>query len=117
MSVVTCSACLQNASMPNILIRNVPPEVHARLTAAAKENGQSLQQYVLSLISAPSHRMSHGETIAWLRGRRERMLREHEVPQGDLLSGADLVHEARMDHAREIYRTMRVDWDPDEDLP
>lgn len=115
MSIAECSACLHNASMPNILIRNVPPEVHARLTAAAKESGQSLQQYVLSLISEPSHRMSHAETIAWLRGRRERTLRDGQSAEGFPLGGAELVREARIDHAREIYQSMGVVWDPDED--
>jgi len=28
--------------MPNILFRNVPPEVHAHLTTAAREHRQSL---------------------------------------------------------------------------
>lgn len=116
MSVAGCSACLHNASMPNILIRNVPPEVHARLTAAAKANGQSLQQYVLALISAPSHRMSHTETIAWLRGHRERMRGEARASEGGRTSGAELVREARIEHAREVYRSMGVKWDPDEDL-
>ena len=115
MSVATCSACLHNASMPNILIRNVPPDVHARLTAAAKENGQSLQQYVLGLISTPSKRMSHAETIAWLRGRREQMARDLTAAT-DSMSGADLVRQARIEHAREIYEAMDVDWDPEEEF-
>lgn len=115
MSVATCSACLHNASMPNILIRNVPPEVHARLAAAAKESGQSLQQYVLGLISHTSHRMSHAETIAWLRASGERRAREG-VPAGEPLSGAESVRQARIEHAREIYHAMGVDWDPEEEF-
>lgn len=115
MSVATCSACLHNASMPNILIRNVPPEVHARLTAAAKESGQSLQQYVLGLISTPSKRMSHAETIAWLRGRADRMTRDG-IESTDSMSGAELVRLARIEHAREIYEAMGVDWDPEEEF-
>ena len=116
MSVASCSACSHNASMPNILIRNVPPEVHARLTAAAKESGQSLQQYVLGLISVPSGRMSHAQTIAWLRGNREALSRQ--VPEtGEEVSGAQIVRQARIDHAREVYEAMGVDWDPQDDLP
>jgi hypothetical protein len=104
------SACLHNASMPNILIRNVPPEVHARLVAAARERGQSLQQYVLGLISTPTQVMSHAETIAWLRAWRERM------PKGGAhMSGAELVREARREHAREIYSAMGLAWDPEVD--
>jgi hypothetical protein len=115
MRIATCSACLHNASMPNILIRNVPPEVHARLTAAAKESGQSLQQYVLGLISTPSKRMSHAETIAWLRGRHERMLRDG-TDSSDSMGGAELVRQARIEHAREIYDAMGVDWDPEDEF-
>ena len=116
MSVATCSACLHNASMPNILIRNVPPEVHARLTAAAKENGQSLQQYVLSLISEPSHRMSHGETIAWLRGRRERMARGG-IHSTTAMSGAEIVREGRIERSQEMYDRLGWDFDAREDYP
>ena len=115
MSIATCSACLHNASMPNILIRNVPPEVHARLTAAAKEHGQSLQQYVLGLISTSSQRMSHTETIAWLRASRERGAHEAQS-SGELPSGAELVRLGRIEHAREIYQAMGVDWDPEDDV-
>lgn len=34
--------------MPNVLIRDVPDDVHARLTKRAAERGQSLQQYLVS---------------------------------------------------------------------
>ncbi len=101
--------------MPNILIRNVPPEVHARLTAAAKDSGQSLQQYVLGLISTPSKRMSHAETIAWLRGRVDRMARDG-TDSTNSMSGAESVRQARIDHAREVYQAMGVDWDPEEEF-
>lgn len=116
MSVATCSACLHNASMPNILIRNVPPEVHARLSAAAKENGQSLQQYLLGLISVPSGRMSHAQAIAWLRATRDQVSGQVREP-GEPVTGAQIVRQARLEHAREIYEAMGVDWDPQDDLP
>ena len=104
------SACLHNASMPNILIRNVPPEVHERLVSAARVHGQSLQQYVLGLISGASPVMTHAEAIAWLRNWRERM------PSGGVsVSGAELVREARREHAREIYASMGLEWDPEVD--
>jgi len=116
MSIASGSACLHNASMPNILIRNVPPEVHARLTAAAKEHGQSLQQYVLTLISEPSRRMSHAETIAWLRAQRERPAGE-PADSVEPVDGVELVRQARLDHAREVYAAMGVDWDPVDETP
>jgi len=100
------SACLHNASMPNILIRNVPPEVHARLVVAARDRGQSLQQYVLGLISAPSPVMTHAEAIAWLRNWRDQM------PSGDVgVSGVDLVREARQERERHLVERMGLDWE------
>jgi hypothetical protein len=34
--------------MPNIQIKDVSPEVHERLTARARREGRSLQQYLLA---------------------------------------------------------------------
>lgn len=115
MSVAPGSACLHNASMPNILIRNVPVEVHARLTAAAKERGQSLQQYVLELISTPGRRMSHTETIAWLRASAER--RSSEGSQlGESMSGAEIVREGRIERTQQMYDRLGWDFDAREDF-
>lgn len=36
---------------PNILIRNVPPSVHATLMARAEKEGMSLQEYLQGLLS------------------------------------------------------------------
>lgn len=101
--------------MPNILIRNVPPEVHARLTAAAKESGQSLQQYVLGLISTPGRRMSHAETIAWLRGRQERMARDG-TDSSESMSGADIIREGRIERTQQMYDRLGWDFDAREDF-
>ena len=115
MSVAECSACLHNASMPNILIRNVPPEVHARLTAAAKENGQSLQQYVLDLISIPGRRMSHAETIAWLRASGERLVR-HRGSAEEPMSGAEIIREGRIERTQQMYDRWGLPFDAREDF-
>lgn len=32
--------------MPNVLVRDIPEEVHARLQRRAEQRGQSLQQYL-----------------------------------------------------------------------
>jgi plasmid stability protein len=40
--------CKQNASMPNVLIRNLPDDVHATLQRRAASAGMSLQQYLSS---------------------------------------------------------------------
>jgi transposase len=101
--------------MPNILIRNVPPEVHARLTAAAKENGQSLQQYVLDLISIPGRRMSHAETIAWLRTSGERLGR-HRGSAEEPKSGAEIIREGRIERTQQMYDRWGLPFDAREDF-
>jgi len=37
--------------MPNILIRDVPAEVHGELTRRAERQGRSLQQYLTALLT------------------------------------------------------------------
>ena len=44
--VVRVRACKHNASMPNVLIRDLPDDVHASLQRRAAAAGQSLQQYL-----------------------------------------------------------------------
>lgn len=50
--------CLHNASMPNVLVRDIPDDVHAALQLRAKRRGQSFQQYLTAeltrLASQPS---------------------------------------------------------------
>ncbi|HEX8804708.1 MAG TPA: glycosyltransferase [Acidimicrobiales bacterium] len=41
-------SCLHTASMPNVLVRDVPDDVHAALQQRAEARGQSLQQYLTS---------------------------------------------------------------------
>jgi antitoxin FitA len=46
--------------MPNVLIRDLPPEVHASLQRRAEAKGQSLQQYLTTELS----RLAQSPTIA-----------------------------------------------------
>jgi plasmid stability protein len=55
--------------MPNILVRNVPEDVHARLVGRAEAAGVSLQQYVLDLLVGATARMTTQEAVAMLRAR------------------------------------------------
>lgn len=57
------SACLHNASMPNMLIRNVDDRLHAQLVAHAKADGQSLQQYLLARLEAFAETLTAREAI------------------------------------------------------
>lgn len=59
-SLARLDECKHNASMPNVLIRDLPPEVHASLQRRAEAAGQSLQQYLTTELS----RLAHSPTIA-----------------------------------------------------
>jgi hypothetical protein len=37
---------MHNESMPNVLVRDLPAEIHAELMKRAQAKGQSLQQYL-----------------------------------------------------------------------
>jgi len=63
---------MQNAGMPAITIRDVPPEARDRLAALAKAQGQSLQQFLRSELIQLSARHSNAELIARIRRRVER---------------------------------------------
>ena len=43
--------CFHTASMPNILIRDVPAEVHGELARRAERQGRSLQQYLTAVLT------------------------------------------------------------------
>ena len=45
-AVAAVGACLHTASMPNLLVRDLPDDVHAELQRRAQRHGQSLQQYL-----------------------------------------------------------------------
>jgi hypothetical protein len=49
---------------PNILIRDVHPDVHSVLTARAATAGQSLQEYLLGLVSDVAQRPTLEEILA-----------------------------------------------------
>jgi antitoxin FitA len=56
--------------MPNVLVRDVPEEVHARLQARAAERGQSLQQYLAGEMRRLAERPSMEEVLARIAARR-----------------------------------------------
>ena len=43
---------MHNAFMPNVQVRDVPPEVHDALRRRAESAGQSLQQYLAGQLAA-----------------------------------------------------------------
>ena len=50
-TVADAAERLHTASMPNLLVRDLPDEVHAELQRRAERHGQSLQQYLTDELS------------------------------------------------------------------
>jgi antitoxin FitA len=49
--------------MPNVLVRDIPEEVHASLQRRAKRSGQSLQQFLASELRRIAERPSADEVL------------------------------------------------------
>ncbi len=56
--------------MPNILVRDLPDEVHATLQHRAEDRGQSLQQYLASELTRLAERPTPEELFARVSRRR-----------------------------------------------
>ncbi len=61
--------CKQNASMPNVLIRNLPDDVHATLQRRAASAGMSLQQYLSSELAHLARTPTMDEVLDRIRTR------------------------------------------------
>lgn len=55
--------CKHNAIMPNVLVRDVPDDVHAALQHRAERRGQSLQQYLAGELKRLVERPSIDEVL------------------------------------------------------
>lgn len=60
--------CLHNESMPNVLIRDLPADVHAALVRRAATRGQSLQQYLTGELQRLADRPTIDEVLAGITG-------------------------------------------------
>ncbi|MGA1688729.1 MAG: FitA-like ribbon-helix-helix domain-containing protein [Pontimonas sp.] len=49
---------------PNLLVRNVPTEIHATLVRRAEAEGKSLQEYVMSLLMQSAGKPTMAEVMA-----------------------------------------------------
>jgi plasmid stability protein len=56
--------------MPNVLVRDIPDEVHAALQRRAEKRGQSLQQYLASELKRLAERPSLDEVLDRIERRR-----------------------------------------------
>jgi hypothetical protein len=56
--------------MPNVLVRDVPQDVHAALQRRAERQGQSLQQYLAGELTRLAERPTLGEVLDRIEHRR-----------------------------------------------
>ena len=64
---------MHTVSMPNVLIRDLPPEVHAVLTRRAEQKGQSLQQYLTQQLTRLANVKTNAELTAAIDARGDRI--------------------------------------------
>lgn len=62
--------CYQNASMPNVLVRDLPDDVHASLQRRAESEGKSLQQYLAGELTRLARTPSVQEVLERIESRR-----------------------------------------------
>lgn len=70
---------MYNACIPNIQVRDVPPEVHEALVRRAESAGQSLQQYLTSQLSRIAATPTLEEVLDRIDGRVKGSLSAAEV--------------------------------------
>jgi len=64
---------MHTVSMPNVLIRDLPPQVHAVLVRRAEQNGQSLQQYLTQELTQLARAKNNAELMDEIDARGDRM--------------------------------------------
>lgn len=91
------SCCYHNESVPNVLIRDLPPEVHAILVRRAEAAGQSLQQYLVAELTRMANTPTMGEFMARVEQTLDRRTRSRSArgPRHELLSLDEVVHDIR----------------------
>jgi plasmid stability protein len=67
--LAACAECNHTASMPNVLIRNLPDDVHATLQRRAASAGMSLQQYLSSELAHLARNPTMDEVLDRIRTR------------------------------------------------
>ncbi|MDQ0727212.1 hypothetical protein QFZ21_002212 [Microbacterium sp. W4I20] len=79
---------MHTVSMPNVLIRDLDPAVHAVLTARAEAQGQSLQQY----LTAELTRLAGQPTLRELFTEIARRPQQPQIPASAIVSA---IHDGR----------------------
>lgn len=83
---------------PNLLVRNVPAEVHATLVRRAEGEGKSLQEYVMSLLKESTGKPTMAEVMAEI----EANLAAHPGPSISTEEIVAAIHEGREERTRRL---------------
>ena len=83
---------------PNLLVRNVPSEVHATLVRRAEGEGKSLQEYVMSLLKESTGKPTMAEVMAEI----EANLAAHPGPSMSTEEIVAAIHEGREERTRRL---------------
>ena len=83
--------CMQTAIMPNVTIRDVPSDVHLKLVERAAAQGQSLQQYLLGVLSHEAGRLTMAEWLARVDARKAAEGLTEDLP----VDPAEIIRELR----------------------
>ena len=98
---------MQTAIMPNITIRDVPPDVHRKLVARAERNRQSLQQYLLELLTEMTETLTMDEWLERVAAHREAM------PPIEGVDTVELIKAGRAERGAKIARVLGLEQDGD----
>ncbi len=63
------AGCKHNASVPNVLVRDLPDDVHAALQRRAEQRHQSLQQYLTSELRRLAERRQVSDVLTDIENR------------------------------------------------
>ena len=83
---------------PNLLVRNVPSEVHATLLRRAEGEGKSLQEYVMSLLKESTGKPTMAEVMAEI----EAILAAHPRPSMSTEGIVATIREGREERTRRL---------------
>ena len=83
---------------PNLLVRNVPSEVHATPVRRAEGEGKSLQEYVMSLLKESASKPTMAEVMAEI----EANLAAHPGPSMSAEEIVATIHEGREERTRRL---------------
>jgi plasmid stability protein len=81
---------------PDVLVRNVPAEIHATLVRRAETEGKSLQEYVMSLLTESAEKPTMAEVMAHI----EADLVQGPGPAVHSEDTVALIHEGREERTR-----------------